>query len=141
MFMDISVFTDKGEIPNDEKLKEAIDNTYEIWKIIKTKVFELYPSAVKEWNFPGVKYGWSFRIKDKKRAILYFLPREKFFKVAFLFGQKAFNEIMQSGIREAIKSELKEARVYAEGRGIIIDVKDKSILDDIQQLIQTKLKY
>jgi hypothetical protein len=101
-------------------------------------VFEKYPKATEEWNFPGKKYGSSFRIKEKKRAIIYLLPRENSFKVAFLFGQKAINQIMKSTINQTIKTELSNARVYAEGRGIRVDV-DESIIEDITRLVEIKL--
>lgn len=97
------------------------------------------PPPKEEWNFPGEKYGWSFRIKDKKRAIIYRLPRDHFLKVAFVFGQKACDIIFQRGVPEAIKSDLRSAKAYAEGRGIRIDVKSKKQLKDIHFLIDTKL--
>ena len=101
---------------------------------------EKYPDGLAEWNYPGKKYGWSYRIKDKKRAIIYFLPRDKYFKVAFVFGQKATGIVLDSNISLDIKTELEQATKYAEGRGIRIDVKDKLILPDIKQLIEIKLK-
>ena len=104
-------------------------------------VYEQYPRATEEWNFPGKKYGWSFRIKDKKRAIIYLLPRDGFFMVAFVFGQKATDEIMKSDVDEKIKKELSEARKYEEGRGIRITFDDKGILTDIKKLIEIKLSH
>lgn len=85
------------------------------------------------------KYGWSYRIKDKRRAIIYFLPRDKFFKVAFVFGQKATDIIMASDIDDDIKAELLQARKYAEGRGIRIEIKNELIISDIKKLIEIKL--
>ena len=98
-----------------------------------------YPQGFSEWNYPGKKYGWSYRIKDKKRAIIYFLPRDHSFKVAFLFGQKAMDVIMESSISLEIKDELKQATKQAEGRGIRIDVKNDSIMPDIKRLIEIRL--
>jgi len=136
---DISIFPDKSTKPTDKDLAEKLDSKYELWKQIYDLVLSKYPNGLAEWNFPGKKYGWSFRIKDKKRAIIYFLPREKFFKVAFVFGEKAFNEVINSQISKEIKKELSQAKKYAEGRGIRIDVKNDSIISDIDQLIDIKL--
>ena len=71
--MDMSVFTDKKRIPNDNDLVDALGNTYPLWQTIMDYVHSKYPKALDEWNYPGAKYGWSYRIKDRKRAILYFL--------------------------------------------------------------------
>lgn len=138
---DSSVFPDKAIVPTEQALKLKLCDTYFLWTQIHEFVFEKYPAGMAEWNFPGKKYGWSYRIKDKKRAIIYFLPREGYFKVAFVFGQKAFDIIMDSSIAENIKQELRDARKYAEGRGIRIAVTNASIISDIKKLVDIKLAY
>ena len=139
--MDISVFVDKKMIPTTENLIESLTDTYELWKNLTGYVHLKYPSAIDEWKYSGDKYGWSFLIKDKKRVILYLLPRDKFFKTAFVFGQKATDAVMNSPISDKIKSELKSARVYAEGRGIRIDVDNEIIINDIKKLIDIKIEH
>ena len=47
----------------------------------------------------------------------------------------------QGNSPESIKQELSSAKVYAEGRGIRIDVKDNLIVPDILKLIEIKLRY
>lgn len=111
-----------------------------MWKQIHEFILEKYPDGLAEWNYRGKKYGWSYRIKDKKRAIIYFLPREKYFKVAFVFGQKATDIVLASNISTDIKTELGQATKYVEGRGIGIEIKNDTILPDIKQLIEIKLK-
>ena len=136
---DISVFKDKNVIPDEKTLTKFTGKTFPLWTAIKDYVYAQYPNATEEWKYPGIKHGWSFRIKDKKRVIVYLLPRDKFFKVAFVFGQKATDTILKSRISDHIKKELKAATVYAEGRGIRIEVRDKGILSDIKSLIDIKL--
>jgi len=139
--MDISIFTDKVQKPVIADLMQPLAETFPFWLKIREFVLEKYPTGLEEWNFPGAKYGWIFRIKDKKRAIVYFLPRDGFFKVAFVFGQKAMDDILARDVSEKIKTDLQNARVYAEGRGIQIEVKDDSNLTDIKKLIEIKLAY
>jgi hypothetical protein len=68
--MDISIFTNKAEIPDNFMLSGALGNLFETWMSIREYVFHVYPDATEEWNCPGKNYGWVFRIKDKKRAII-----------------------------------------------------------------------
>jgi len=135
----MSIFPDKAVQPTDKDLRDKLGSAYTTWMKIRTLVLEQYPGGKEEWNYPGKKYGWSFRIKDKKRAIIYFLPRDRHFKVAFVFGQKATDQIMESNIDPEIKKELEQARKYAEGRGIRIDVKNEDIIPDINTLVEIKL--
>lgn len=139
--MDKSCFPEKGSIPDEIQLSGCLENTYHLWQLLKSYVHQKYPNAKDEWNYPGEKYGWNFRIKDKKRAIIYLLPREKYFKVAFVFGQKATDTIMKSQISGEIKVELEAAKVYAEGRGIRIDITDETVIQDIKALIDIKIAH
>lgn len=137
--MDTSIFMDKALIPNKSNLKEALGNTFNLWMNLRDYVFDKYPKAFEEWHFPGTKYGWGFRIKDKKRAIIYMSPRDKAFKVSFVFGRKATEQALGSTISDTIKKIIIEAPVYAEGRGVRIDVLDDIVISDIKILVDIKI--
>ncbi len=136
---DLNIFIEKGLIPTDQDLIENLGTTYALWHQIQEFVLDQHPKGLKEWNYPGKKYGYSYRIKDKKRAILYFLPRKNYFEVAFVYGQKATDIIMESDISLEIKNQLIKARKYAEGRGIRIEVKNDLNITDIKKLVEIKL--
>lgn len=136
-----SIFTNKSKQPTEADLKKALGKTFGQWQALAAFTKESDPQAIESWHFTSEKYGWSFRISDKKRALIYLLPRDRFFKIAFVFGQKATDKILASGISENIKNELRTAKVYAEGRGIRIDVTATSPdLDDLKTLIRIKLE-
>lgn len=137
--MDTSIFMDKTKVPSNEELAFHLNLNHEYWRMIHDFVFEKYPKAIDEWKHSGIKHGWHFRIKDKKRVIIYLLPREGYFKVAFVFGQKASDKILVNEISEFIKTELRNAKVYVEGRGIRLDITDSLLLNDIKKLIEIKL--
>jgi hypothetical protein len=137
--MDTSVFADKNIKPGESDLKRALGKAFKYWQIIHKYVHSEYENAFDEWSMTGAKYGWSFRIKDKKRVLVYLLPRDIYFKAAFVFGQKATDEIMKSTVGKEIKDELSAAKVYAEGRGIRFDVNDKNV-KDVLLLIDIKLR-
>ena len=139
--MDISIFTDKTEVPDETKLSAALGDLYNTWLQIRNYVKQVYPAAVEEWNFPGTKYGWNFRMKDKKRAILYLLPRDKYFMVAFVYGEKAATAALGSDINPEIKHIISSAKVYAEGRGFRIEIKNDEKPDDIKKLIHIKISH
>ena len=134
-----SIFLDKNHEPTTADLKTGIGTTFTIWKEIEAYLNEVYPKVEPKWHFTSAKMGWSFRMNDSKRVLIYLLPRDKYFKVAMVFGQKATDLVLESTISESIKSELKAAKVYAEGRGIRIDIKEDSLLEDVKKLIQIKL--
>lgn len=136
-----SIFADKNSQPDITALKAALGKTFSLWQELEAYTISLRPDAMGEWNYSGQKFGWSYRIKDSKRVLIYLLPRDRFFKVAFVFGQKATDSILESKIAATIKKELESAIIHAEGRGIRLAITDKKIVTDIKKLIATKLSF
>lgn len=134
-----SIFLDKSQEPTAADLENGIGITFPVWREIEAFLLEEYPKAESKWHFTSAKTGWSFRMSDSKRVLVYLLPRNQYFKVAMVFGQKATDAVLESSISETIKTELKAAKVYAEGRGIRIDIQNDDLLKDIKKLIQIKL--
>lgn len=71
-----SIFTDKTITPTSADLEKAIGATYAIWQDLEKFTTATAPFTAAEWNFSGEKFGWSYRIKDKKRVLIYLLPRD-----------------------------------------------------------------
>ncbi|HMQ97599.1 MAG TPA: DUF3788 family protein [Ignavibacteria bacterium] len=135
-----SIFMNKGKKPGEAELKTALSKTFPYWKTLEEFTLKTEPAAKGDWYFSGAKFGWSYRISDKKRVIIYLLPRDGFFKAAFVFGRKAYEEIMASDISDEIKNELKAAKPYAEGRGIRLEVKSKTMVSNIRKLVKIKIE-
>jgi hypothetical protein len=137
--MTLSIFDDKSKKPNEKDLEDKLSKTIVVWRNIKDYVYQNYPLITEEWKYSGKKYGWSMRLKSKERTILYFIPCENYFKVAFVYGNEATEAALNSDLSQEIKSLIQSARVYAEGRGFRIDVKNIDIVEDIKNLIAIKM--
>lgn len=136
-----SIFTDKKYTPTTIDLKNALGTCYPTWHEIEQYVKNVFQDASANWHYSGDKFGWSFRISDKKRVIIYLLPRAFYFKTAFVFGEKATQAVLKSEVADDIKTALTEAKVYAEGRGFRLSVSNASQLPDLKILINIKLTY
>lgn len=134
-----SVFTSKENKPTADDLDNALGQTAALWHDLAAFTIQKFPEAKEEWKFSGEKFGWSFRISDRKRVLLYLLPRDNFFKAAFVFGQKATEQVLAAPVSQEIKNELNKAKVYTEGRGIRLTVYDGTNLPDIRRLIEIKI--
>ena len=139
--MALSIFGDKAKPPRLDDLAKVLGDTYKLWKNVKDYVIKCEPEAFEEWHFAGRSYGWSLRLNDPKRVIVYLIPCDNFFKVSFVFGEKATNDVMKSTIAQEIKNIINSARVYAEGRGFRLNVLNKDKIPDVKKLVKIKLKY
>ena len=138
--MALSIFDDKSMIPGNDDLSRVLGDKYELWTDIKEFVCKKFPDVSEEWNYSGKNYGWGFRLKDKKRVIVYMIPCSGFFKAGLVYGENATREALNSTISKEIKTIIENAKVYGEGRGFRIDVANNDILVNIKKLITIKLK-
>jgi len=137
----ISVFQDKDQLPDAQGLKIQLGDTYAYWNNIHDFVLDHYPKAVELWSFISKKYGWGYRLKDKRRAIIYLTPYSGYFVVTMLFGPRALASVYASDIDPWIKKTLEEGKQYPEGKVLRIPVKDATWLDSIKKLIAIKLAF
>lgn len=137
--MALSIFADKDKHPDDIVLKESLGDAYPVWRAIVEHLYQHYNDVSEEWSYSGKNYGWSLRVKLKKRNIIYLIPLSGFFKFAFVFGKKGVEEVKNSVVCSKIKNELSNARTYAEGTGFRMDVTDGTLLKDIKLLIGIKI--
>jgi hypothetical protein len=118
-------------------LKNELKNTYKLWNELINYVIKKYPEASEEWNFSS--FGWSCRIRVIKRVIIYQMPHNGYFKTSFVFGEKAYQQVLSSNIENSMKEIISKAPKYAEGRGFRIDIKSPKLLPSIISLIDIKL--
>lgn len=138
--MALSIFEDKTKEPGENELKMALGGTYPVWSEIKNFVHINYNGAIEEWKHSGKNYGWGFRLRDKKRVIIYLTPCEGYFKASLVLGAKATTQALSRNISNEIKTIIETAPVYAEGRGFRMDLKNTDYQDDIKTLILIKLE-
>jgi len=92
----------------------------------------LNPLSV-DWGYSGKKWGWTLRLKQKKRTILYMTPRGDHFVAGFALGQKAVDAAHASDISQSRLDMIDGSQKYAEGRAVRIDVR---VADDVRDVIK-----
>ena len=87
--MALSAFDDRSREPQAADLKSTLGRSSTHWDSLISHVEAEYAPLDKTWNFAGVKWGWSLRLKQKKRTVLYMTPCNRHFLVGFALGEKA----------------------------------------------------
>ena len=139
--MALSIFSDKTKQPDEGDLSLALGDTFIFWNEIKSFVHQQYPAAAEEWKFPGSAYGWSFRLRDKKRVIVYLTPNDGYFTLAMVLGKDAADDALKSSIPAAMKAIIESAPVYAEGRGFRFEVRSKTMTVHVKKIISLKIAH
>ena len=137
--MAASVFEDKDNRPDNKMLAKALGKSNRLWQEIKKQLKAEYGELIEEWKFYGQKSGWIFKTLRKKRNLFFFIPLKGLFQISFVFGEKAVAAVEKSDLPQELITELKNARKYAEGRGLRIDVKSSADIEHIKKLVEIKV--
>ncbi|UCG57742.1 MAG: DUF3788 domain-containing protein [Phycisphaerales bacterium] len=137
--MAVSVFDDKGKTPTNQMLAKALGKSNRLWLEIKKHLEAEYGELTEEWKFYGQKTGWLLKTLRKKRNLFFFIPLQGAFRVSFVFGDKAVAVAEESDLPKELITTLKNARKYAEGRGLQIDVRRSADVKHIKKLVEIKI--
>jgi hypothetical protein len=133
-----NAFIGKTTRPTEAEVAAALGSTAALWKQLVDWMAE-QGAAIQEWNSYSPKYGWSLRLKVKKRNIVYLGPCAGCFRVAFILGDRAVAAARQSDLSKSTLKLLNEAPRYAEGTGVRLIVKGAKDLAAIRKLAFIKL--
>lgn len=137
--MALSAFDDKAAPPGDRALKAMLGRSSTLWARLRDDLQASHGPLTGEWNFSGTKYGWSFRLKKKTRAIVYMTPLRAHFLASFALGEKACKAAHASGLPAWVLAAIDGAPKYAEGRGVRIPVRTRKDLDGVEAVAAIKL--
>jgi hypothetical protein len=134
-----SIFLDKSLKPTNEMLSGALGQSYKYWEEIKNSLENQYGPLIEEWKYYSATSGWTLKLLLKKRNLFFFAPCEKYFRLAFIFGDKAVSAVEKSDLPLKMVQELKSAKRYVEGRGLRLEIKKKTDVKNIITLVAIKI--
>ncbi len=137
--MALSAFDDKTIEPQAADLQSMLGRSSALWDRLVADMDVEYSPVEKTWNHSGATSGWSLRLKQKKRTILYMTPCKRHFLVGMVLGEKAVEAARSSPLPASIMALIDEAARYAEGRGFRVVVKVRKDLDAIKALAAVKM--
>lgn len=124
--------------PSKEDLASELGAAQDIWNGIIASVTEKFGSIDQEWKSSKASFGWMCLLKHKKRTLLYLTPEKERVRVAIVLGERAVVLALASELPEGIKALIREARPYAEGRGIRFPVSSAADMLVVSDLLAIK---
>ena len=136
-----NAFIDKPKKPTAAELTAALGPSKALWDQLLAGLADEHNLTVQEWNSYSCKAGWSLRLKLKDRNILYLTPCQRCFFVSFALGDKAVQAARQSGLPQSVIKIINEARRYAEGTGVRMEITKPKDIEIAKQLAAIKLAH
>ena len=126
--------------PGDNDLAEAPGKAKNIWDDIIEHLEQSYSDLFQEWKKSGKKYSWVIRLATKKKVVVYLIPESAYFQAAFILGPKAVEAVRGSDLPATVKDEVENAKQYAEGRPLRMNIKTAADLKLAKKISAVKMR-
>ncbi len=135
----INAFLGKPTRPSDDELAAALGRSTKVWNEFIQWMADEMQIATQEWKGICVKkYGWSLRLKQKSRNIVYLGPGQGCFMVSFVLSDKALSAAKEAHLPKAVADALASAPRYPEGNGLRLVVYCSADLPAIRKIAAIK---
>jgi len=136
-----NAFEGKLVEPTAVEIAAALGASATAWNLLIDWLAERHNVTTLERKSYSPKYGWSLRLKLKKRTILYLAPCNGCFLAAFILGDRAMEAVRESTLPRAIADIVQQSPRYPEGTGVRLVVKGMKDLPAIRKLVEIKLAH
>lgn len=131
-----SVFGDKAVMPDTGALAVALGDAKALWdEAIAVS------GGIGEWKFYTKAAGWTYPVKKGKRTLFYMMPKDGYFQLTFVYGERATLAAKSTGLPEQVLDDLLHAKAYVEGRSVQVNIMDAGDMETMRKLLEIKLAY
>ncbi len=89
--MSASIYSEKIVEPNDKMLSDDLAEAKAYLDKIAAFIEMEYGDFKSEWKFYCQKSGWILKMLTRNRNVMFVIPCDNYFQVAFTFGEKHLN--------------------------------------------------
>ena len=132
-----NAFIGKLKPPSVKEVSAALGPAKSLWDRLLAELADELNLTAAEWGSSSRKLGWSLRVKQGERIIVYMAPLQGAFRASFVLGDKAVKAALAAGL-PTIGSAIKSAKKYAEGTPVRIDVLKQQDLVTVKQVVLAK---
>lgn len=137
--MALSVFDDKDNCPTAREVECMLGGAAAAWRRLVARIAERHPPIAERWTHAGKSFGWSLRLVQRDRVVLYLTPRAGSFLVGVVLGERAVEAVRAAGLPDAVLALIEAAPRYAEGRGVRVAVSGEDGVVLAERLAAIKL--
>ncbi|HUH63083.1 MAG TPA: DUF3788 family protein [Terracidiphilus sp.] len=136
-----NAFIDHPDQPTAQELESALGPAAEAWQQLIEWLAREHGVVGQEWKSFSPKFGWTLKLKLKKRTIVHLGPCAGAFHAAFILGDRAVVAAKTAALPKPVLTAIEGARRYAEGTGVRFTIRNSADLSGIQRLAEIKIAY
>ncbi len=127
--MEAYVFTDA---PTAANLRKILGSAYRFFLVIDRAA----KGFLKEWKDYGRNYGWTYKVWDKRKALLWITPRPGSFIVGMTLREEERDALLGKRISPCMMEQIRGAREYSEGYAIRVEIRTKTDCEHLLPVIR-----
>ena len=131
---------DPKQFPNDQILYRQLGKTKPAWIAFLALVKEKAPQLTNEWRYYNDGKSWLFKVNRHATTICWAAAWDKYFTVAFYLNARAEELVRNSSLDLALKQGFLHPVEANKFRSIRVEVRGKSDLNAVEELLDIKLK-
>jgi|SRR5579859_2925852 len=136
-----NAFAGRATQPTNKAVAAALGKSYELWRRLTDELKREQQLDHAQWHTSSVTLGWSLRLQSNGRNILYLGPRAGFFVAAFILGDRAVAAARHSKLPRSVLKVIAQAKRYAEGTAVRIEVRKPEDLETVKALSRIKIEF
>lgn len=134
-----NAFVGAMKAPHEKEVAAILGPGKELWDDLLQRLRGDCRTDAEEWGSSSKKLGWSLRVKRKERIVVYLAPQVGYFIASFALGEKAVEVARASRLPPKVMNVIEEAKRYAEGRAVRLDVRSASDLEGVLRVAKVKI--
>jgi len=138
--MSHSLLNDPEVFPSDSVLSRPLGRSKPAWDAFMSLLKNDYPQMSVDWRYYNDGKTWLCKVTRKADTIFWMSFWDKFFKISFYFTAKAEAAISASTLDPELKYSFLHPKGRCSLRSITTEVRKKTDLKPIRELIEIKLK-
>ncbi len=132
-----------NQIPSNEEIKQYIEEAEPIWEELIDYIEEAYRVQPQmAYSKCSAQPGWNVKYKKSGKSLCTLYPMQGFFIALVVIGVKE-QEDVEMGLETLspyVQALYRKTSFSAGGRWLMIEVKDKSVANDIKTLMSIRVK-
>ena len=129
---------DEEIYPDDAVLKTILGKAYSAYSAL-LKMYENNEMKY-EWRYYKDGKSWLCKVQKKNKTILWMSVWKDFIQACIYCPERHIEDVLSMDISNEIKEKIKNTKNIGKSRPCIFEVRDIIILDDIEKIMNYKIK-
>jgi hypothetical protein len=125
--------------PTPDDLAGQLGPAAGLWILLRDRILSRDPRITERWVYGGLKYGWSCRLEQGRKGVLYLIPDGGYFRIGLALSDDGRAAVMAGDLPTTVREELAAATRTMEGWPVRLPVRTSSDLDVALRLAEIKL--